>query len=168
METPPTQFLPYPPPANYQWPPGQGPRDQNPQPSEFDPPPGVYGGYNPNSNGNGNAGSSSSSNPGMQPPGSNGGGGGPQFGPGHLAWIIVVTIIGSALVFGLLGFWYKGMRMAKVDAGGDGEGGEKKKLDVGAMMGKMKFWGKGGKKEGRPPPAAAAAAAAADDARDDE
>ncbi|KAL8867470.1 MAG: hypothetical protein Q9174_005645, partial [Haloplaca sp. 1 TL-2023] len=114
LETPPTQFLPYPPPPNYQWPEGQGPGDQNPQPSEFDPPPGVYGGYNPNSNA-GSPSSSSSSNPGTQPLGSNGGGGGgkPSYGPGHLAWIIAVTIIGSAIVFGLVGYWYKGKKMAK-------------------------------------------------------
>ncbi|KAL8964392.1 MAG: hypothetical protein Q9183_004480 [Haloplaca sp. 2 TL-2023] len=162
LETPPTQFLPYPPPPNYQWPPGQGPGDQYPQPSEFDPPPGVYGGYNPNSNGNNGNTGSSSSNPGGQSPYSNGGGsGGPTYGPGHLAWILVVTIIACALVFGLLGFWYKGRRMAKgAGGGGDEGGGEKKKLDVGAMMGKMRFWGKGGKKEAPP-------AAAADNAGDD-
>ncbi|KAI4228249.1 MAG: hypothetical protein L6R36_001752, partial [Xanthoria steineri] len=38
IETPPTQYLPYPPPPTYQWPPGQNPGIQNPKPSEFDPP----------------------------------------------------------------------------------------------------------------------------------
>lgn len=31
VETPPTEYLPYPPPANYQWPPGENPGNENPQ-----------------------------------------------------------------------------------------------------------------------------------------
>lgn len=42
VETPPTEYLPYPPPPNYTWPPGTSPATEDPQPSEFDPPPGFY------------------------------------------------------------------------------------------------------------------------------
>ncbi|KAI4234716.1 MAG: hypothetical protein LQ349_003631, partial [Xanthoria aureola] len=52
VETPPTQYLPYPPPPTYQWPPGQNPGNQNPKPSEFDPSAGVYGSGSRNSNQN--------------------------------------------------------------------------------------------------------------------
>ena len=31
VETPPTEYLPYPPPDNYQWPPGQSPDTENPK-----------------------------------------------------------------------------------------------------------------------------------------
>lgn len=44
VETPPTEFLPYPPPKGYVWPPGTSPQSENPQPSEFDPPYGFYTG----------------------------------------------------------------------------------------------------------------------------
>lgn len=44
VETPPTEFLPYPPPKGYVWPPGTSPQSENPQPSEFDPPHGFYTG----------------------------------------------------------------------------------------------------------------------------
>ena len=53
--TPRTQFLPYPPPANYVPGPGCPPANEGTQPTEFNPPPGVYGGYNPNSGGAGSA-----------------------------------------------------------------------------------------------------------------
>ncbi|KAG7009031.1 hypothetical protein G7Y79_00003g008990 [Physcia stellaris] len=43
IETPPTEYLPYPPPADYVWPAGQSPGNENPQPSEFDSPGGWYG-----------------------------------------------------------------------------------------------------------------------------
>jgi hypothetical protein len=42
--TPPTQFLPYPPPPGYVPGPGCPPAGSGTQPSEFNPPPGVYGG----------------------------------------------------------------------------------------------------------------------------
>lgn len=42
VETPPTEYLPYPPPPNYSWPPGTSPATENPQPSESDPAPGSY------------------------------------------------------------------------------------------------------------------------------
>ncbi|MCJ1274100.1 hypothetical protein MMC21_001895 [Puttea exsequens] len=42
--TPPTQFLPYPPPAGFQPGPGCEPASSGTQPTEFNPPPGVYGG----------------------------------------------------------------------------------------------------------------------------
>ena len=31
VETPPTEYLPYPPPDNYQWPPGENAGNENPQ-----------------------------------------------------------------------------------------------------------------------------------------
>lgn len=42
VEVPPTEYLPYPPPPNYIWPPGTSAATEDPQPSEFDPPPGFY------------------------------------------------------------------------------------------------------------------------------
>lgn len=56
IETPPTAYLPYPPPQKYQWPPGSSPQTQNPQPSEFDSPGGWYGGANPGTSGPGGQG----------------------------------------------------------------------------------------------------------------
>lgn len=44
VETPPTEYLPYPPPPNYNWPTGTSPNTENPPPSECDPPAGWYGG----------------------------------------------------------------------------------------------------------------------------
>lgn len=44
IETPPTEYLPYPPPSNYPWPPGQSPATETPQPSEHNPPAGWYTG----------------------------------------------------------------------------------------------------------------------------
>ena len=44
VETPPTEYLPYPPPPNYNWPAGENPGNENPQPSEFNSPAGWYGG----------------------------------------------------------------------------------------------------------------------------
>ena len=43
VETPPTEFLPYPPPPDYVWPAGQTPQNENPKPSENSPG-GWYGG----------------------------------------------------------------------------------------------------------------------------
>ena len=53
VETPPTQFLPYPPPPGYVWPAGQGPQSQNPQPSEQYPQGGSYGGFSGQGGGSG-------------------------------------------------------------------------------------------------------------------
>ena len=44
VETPPTEFLPYPLPPNYDWPAGETPGNENPRPSELNPPAGWYGG----------------------------------------------------------------------------------------------------------------------------
>lgn len=54
IETPPTEYLPYPPPPNYSWPPGTSPATENPQPSESDPPPGFYTDAGVGSDGGGN------------------------------------------------------------------------------------------------------------------
>lgn len=60
-QVPPTQFLPYPPPSNYVPGPGCPPASSGTQPSESNPPPGVYGGYNPNSGREGTSGASGAS-----------------------------------------------------------------------------------------------------------
>ena len=57
--TPPTQFLPYPPPPGYVPGPGCPPASSGTQPSEFNPPPGVYGG-----SGSGSGSSAETSSPG--------------------------------------------------------------------------------------------------------
>ncbi|KAL8804522.1 MAG: hypothetical protein Q9182_002530 [Xanthomendoza sp. 2 TL-2023] len=160
VETPPTQFLPYPPPPNYQWPPGQNPENQYPKPSEFDPPPGVYGGSsgqgnNPYSNGNTGGNSVSSSRNGAV------GAGGGAIGKAHLAWILIVTVFATAIVAAGVAWWWRGRR----GVGGAGEKGEKKEggaSSAGAIMERMKFWGKkeGGKKDDAAPPAGGEAAAA--------
>ncbi|KAL8693991.1 MAG: hypothetical protein Q9218_001290 [Villophora microphyllina] len=155
VETPPTEYLPYPPPPNYQWPPGENPQNEYPQPSENNPPAGWYGGTgqgNPGAvNGNGNTGSGASNN-GLQQTSS--GGGGYPIGRSHLVWIVIVTIISTMIVVSIFWWW----RMNKKAAGGGEEEGEKAKVDLKERMGTLKFWGKG-KKEGRAPPPAAAAAA---------
>ncbi|KAL8952522.1 MAG: hypothetical protein Q9222_001552, partial [Ikaeria aurantiellina] len=101
VETPPTQFLPYPPPPGYVYPQGESPETQNPKPSEFNPPAGVYGGASnsgqqqqqqSNTNGYNTAGSAN------QPLTQSTGGGGLHVGPGHLAWILAVTIIATMAV----------------------------------------------------------------------
>ncbi|KAL9000861.1 MAG: hypothetical protein Q9169_000616 [Polycauliona sp. 2 TL-2023] len=142
LETPPTQFLPYPPPPNYQWPPGQSPGNQYPQPSEFDPPPGVYGSGNNNPYPNPNSASGGST---VSPSTGQAGGGG--WGRRHVAWVVIVTIISTALVVGGLAWWYRGKRLgaaskAPAEAGGKKE--KKKQQDGGfmALLGKGKFWGK--------------------------
>ena len=63
VETPPTEYLPYLPPPNYDWPAGENPGNEYPQPSEFNPPAGWYGGI-------GSGGSSSA--PGTVSPANNG------------------------------------------------------------------------------------------------
>ena len=62
VETPPTEYLPYPPPPNYSWPPGENPSNENPPPTEFNPPAGWYGG-----NGNGQGASGSTPDGGSKP-----------------------------------------------------------------------------------------------------
>lgn len=59
--TPPTQFLPYPPPPGYVPGPGCPPASSGTQPSEFNPPPGVYGG---SGSGSGSGSSTETSSPG--------------------------------------------------------------------------------------------------------
>ncbi|KAL8841350.1 MAG: hypothetical protein Q9170_000981 [Blastenia crenularia] len=163
VETPPTEYLPYPPPPNYQWPAGETPQNENPQPSENDPPPGWYtgetggqgsgggGGNNPNPNADGaNAGSGAAS---QCPQQSGAVSGGRGWGKGHVAWVVIVSIMSTALVVGVYAY-RKGKKGA--GAGGDAEKGAAMK----AMAGKMKFWkGLGGKKGKRPPPAADGGAA---------
>ncbi|KAL8767118.1 MAG: hypothetical protein Q9209_006280 [Squamulea sp. 1 TL-2023] len=171
VETPPTQFLPYPPPPSYQWPQGQNPGNENPQPSEFDPPRGVYGSGSGSGNANADSGASNTS-----PRPSTGGGGG-GWGRGHVAWVVIVTIFATAFVVGGLAWWYREKMLA--GGGAAGGGGEKKDAGPGKgiieALGKMKFWGKGkgqGKKEGgggqpAPPPAAAGGGGGGDDDDDD-
>ncbi|KAL8941656.1 MAG: hypothetical protein Q9216_002119 [Gyalolechia sp. 2 TL-2023] len=153
VETPPTAYLPYPPPPNYQWPPGQSPENQWPKPSEFDPPRGWYtgetdggqgqgGNGNGNNNGNGNpnantnagAGAGAANQPGGAYPGqqnpqqngngSGGGGGGGGIGKAHLAWILVVTIIATGAVVGGLAY-RQGKKKGAGGGGGEGGLGEK-------------------------------------------
>lgn len=164
VETPPTEYLPYPPPPNYQWPPGMTPQNENPQPSEFNPPPGWNTGQtnqggqgsgsggNSNGNGNTNAGNGAgSAYPAQNPyPQQQVGGGGGGIGKGHLAWILIVTIIATGVVVGGLAY----RQGKKKGAGGGGDDGGEKAARVKGAMAKMRFWGK---KKGRPPPAAAAA-----------
>ena len=52
VETPPTEYLPYPPPSNYPWPAGESPATETPQPSEQNPPAGWYTGQSGNSGSN--------------------------------------------------------------------------------------------------------------------
>ncbi|KAI4119908.1 MAG: hypothetical protein LQ345_000166 [Seirophora villosa] len=59
VETPPTAYLPYPPPPNYSWPPG--PHTQYPPPSETNAPAGWYGGAPGATGGQGNSGAGSAS-----------------------------------------------------------------------------------------------------------
>ncbi|KAL8907838.1 MAG: hypothetical protein Q9207_001161 [Kuettlingeria erythrocarpa] len=169
VETPPTAYLPYPPPPNYQWPPGQNPQNEYPQPSEFDPPRGWYTGEQQGAQGPGNGGNPNANQgaasypPAQQTGGGGGGGGGVKYGKSHVAWIVIVAILATALVVGGLAYW-RGKKAAE-----EGDGGEKtgRFADLGA---KTKFWRGWGKKGGKPPPAAAAAdappAAAAGDEDD--
>ena len=55
VETPPTEYLPYPPPSDYPWQAGESPATETPQPSEQNPPAGWYTGEsgNPGSNSGG-------------------------------------------------------------------------------------------------------------------
>ncbi|KAL8797553.1 MAG: hypothetical protein Q9195_000370 [Heterodermia aff. obscurata] len=66
VETPPTEYLPYPPPDNYQWPPGENPGNENPQPSEFNPPAGWYTGQS--GSGSGSQSQTSAASTSLRPP----------------------------------------------------------------------------------------------------
>ncbi|KAI4189057.1 MAG: hypothetical protein L6R41_001724 [Letrouitia leprolyta] len=178
VETPPTEYLPYPPPPNYQWPPGMTPQNENPQPSEFDPPPGWYTGQtnqggqgsgsggNNNGNANTNGGDTNTgagapnqgaAYQGQYPYAQQQGGGGGGIGKGHLAWILVVTILATGVVVGGLAY----RRGKKKGAGGgiDDDGGEKG-TRIGGALAKLRFWGKRNRSPPPPPPAAAEAPAA--------
>ncbi|KAL8713860.1 MAG: hypothetical protein Q9220_002005 [cf. Caloplaca sp. 1 TL-2023] len=132
VETPPTQFLPYPPPPGYVYPPGTSPATQDPQPTEFNPPAGVYGGAS-----NSGSGQQSSSGGGYNSGITPRGGGGVQYSSGHLAWILAVTIV-ATMVVTFLGtkLWLK-----RKEGGGGGGGGEKGEKFKG-MLQKVKGWGK--------------------------
>ncbi|KAI4252923.1 MAG: hypothetical protein LQ352_003995, partial [Teloschistes flavicans] len=63
VETPPTEYPPYSAPPDYQWPLGESQQNENPQPSEENPPTGWYGGSGQQGNsGDGNTGGVSSNN----------------------------------------------------------------------------------------------------------
>lgn len=125
VETPPTEYLPYPPPPNYQWPAGTSPGTQNPPPSEFNPPAGWYGGT-----GQGNpgavsgSGSTAGSNPGAAP--DNGAtpqaqGTGKKFPLGGIIAIVAVVVI---MLLVLAYFLWRKKKRSKMAAGAEPPGDE--------------------------------------------
>ena len=128
VETPPTEYLPYSPPPNYVWPAGETPGNENPQPSEFNPPAGWYGGTG---QGQGEGGSSSA--PGTASPAQTYNGGVMISGSGHspalsTGGIVGITVGGSVLL--ALVTWYIWRRKkinkrkkAEANAGEEGGGG---------------------------------------------
>ncbi|KAL9598769.1 MAG: hypothetical protein Q9219_004266 [cf. Caloplaca sp. 3 TL-2023] len=171
VETPPTEYLPYPPPPNYQWPAGSTPQNENPQPSESDPPPGWYTGQNPTGQG-GSGAANQGGNPNQYPQaslgGSGGSGGGDGIGKAHLAWILIVTIIATGLVSGGVGYW-QGKKKGAIAVAGIGNGGNPDPEKGVGLMAKMKLlqgWAKkkkGSKPSGAPAPAPASASAATEE-----
>ncbi|KAL8928479.1 MAG: hypothetical protein Q9208_001713 [Pyrenodesmia sp. 3 TL-2023] len=110
VQTPPAVYLPYPPPPNYVWPPpGLNRQDQNAQPGEFDPPRGWYtgerqggtgGNTNPNADAGTGGGGAAATSQGVAYPV-----GGVRYGKSHVALIIMVALISTALVLGGLAYW---------------------------------------------------------------
>ena len=129
VETPPTEYLPYPPPPNYNWPAGTSPNTENPPPSECNPPAGWYGGTGQTAQNCVQGNNAGGSKPGAAA-GENGvlpSGYGEQ--KKKVAWwIILVAVLGALLLIALVTWavWRaakrRKMKQQQQDGGGGGGG----------------------------------------------
>ncbi|KAL8744856.1 MAG: hypothetical protein Q9190_002953 [Brigantiaea leucoxantha] len=131
VETPPTQFLPYPPPPSYSWPPGENPSNENPQPSEPDPNTGSYGGSS--GQGNTNSGGSASGTTG----GSSSGGSG-NSNLAKTVGIIIGSCVAAIVVLVVLWKWALSGNRKKAEPANDGGSRRFKMPDWKALFERLK------------------------------
>ena len=133
VETPPTEYLPYSPPPNYNWPAGENPSNENPQPSEFNAPAGWYGGTGQSGGGGGG---SSYVGPGTASPANDGGA--LVSGSGHspalsTGAIVGITVGGSVLLAVVTWFIWRRRKINKLKKaeGNTGEEGSEPPMSEG-------------------------------------
>ncbi|KAL9610480.1 MAG: hypothetical protein Q9167_004820 [Letrouitia subvulpina] len=156
VETPPTQFLPYAPPPDYQWPSGYTPGNENPQPSEDNPQVGSSGqglpgqgqaGSAGNSGANAGSGGSSSdaesASSGNSGGGSGGGGGGGNLGLAKTIGIIMGCCVAAIVVLAIL---WKFVWGQKKDGNGNGCG-KAGRFNLKGIYPRIKLWKTRPKKE---------------------
>ncbi|KAI4165134.1 MAG: hypothetical protein LQ342_001411 [Letrouitia transgressa] len=153
VETPPTQFLPYAPPPDYQWPAGYTPGNENPQPSENNPQVGSSGQGSPGqgqagSAGNpganaGSGGSSSNAQSASSGAGSGGSGGGGNLGLAKTIGIIMGCCVAAVVVLAIL---WKFVWGRKRDGNGDGCG-KAGRFNWKGLFPRIKLWKTRSKKE---------------------